>query len=271
MPQARLHARTLFISDVHLGSKDCKAEFLLHLLKRIEVERLYLVGDIVDFWAMKKQMFWPAEHHQVLQQLLKMAKQGVEVIYIPGNHDEVMRKYRHPDVASIRIQKQAIHTTAKNQRLLVMHGDAFDAETCHSQWLSLIGDHLYDVVMFLNRQTHKLRKKFGHNYWSLAASVKSQVGKVEQVIGYYRAAAVREATKRKLDGIICGHIHRPEITQTNGKLYVNTGDWVENCTAILESADGELHLLRYTDAAMAKSTEEARTLNCSSEQQQHAT
>tara|TARA_R100001440_G_scaffold69949_1_gene92071 strand:+ start:86 stop:895 length:810 start_codon:yes stop_codon:yes gene_type:complete len=246
MPQARLNARTLFISDVHLGSKDCKAEFLLHLLKRVDIERLYLVGDIVDFWAMKRQIFWPDRHHQVLQQILAMARNGVEVIYIPGNHDEVMRKYRHPDVASIRIQRQAIHTTADNKRLLVMHGDAFDAETCHSRWLSFVGDHLYDFLLWLNRTTNRIRNLFGHNYWSLSAYVKSQIGKAEEVIGRYRAASFRETKKRGLDGIVCGHIHHPELVESDGLLYANTGDWVENCTALFENHDGELSLMKYT-------------------------
>lgn len=246
MPQARLNARTLFISDIHLGSKDCKAEFLLHLLKRVDVERLYLVGDIVDFWAMKRQIFWPALHHQVIQQVLSMARNGVEVIYIPGNHDEVMRKYRHPDVASIRIQRQAIHTTADNKRLLVLHGDVFDAETCHSRWLSFVGDHLYDFLLWLNRQTHRVRNLFGHNYWSLSAYVKSQIGKAEEVIGHYRAAALRETSKRGLDGIVCGHIHHPELVESDKLLYANTGDWVENCTALFESHEGELSLMKYT-------------------------
>jgi UDP-2,3-diacylglucosamine pyrophosphatase LpxH len=246
MPQARLHARTLFISDVHLGSKDCKAEFLLHLLKRVDVERLYLVGDIVDFWAMKRQFFWPSLHHKVIQQILSMARNGVEVIYIPGNHDEVMRKYRHPDVASIRIQRQAIHTTANNKRLLVMHGDAFDAETCHSKLLSFVGDHLYDFLLWLNRQSNRVRNLFGHNYWSLAAYVKSQLSKANEVIGHYRAAALRETAKRGLDGIICGHIHHPEMVVENELLYANTGDWVENCTALFENHEGELSLINYT-------------------------
>jgi len=246
MPQARLNARTLFISDVHLGSRDCKADFLLHLLKRVDVERLYLVGDIVDFWTMKRQIFWPDKHHQVLQQLLAMARNGVEVIYIPGNHDEVMRKYRHPDVTSIRIQRQAIHTTADNKRLLVMHGDAFDTETCHSRWLAFVGDHLYDFLLWLNRTTNRIRNLFGHNYWSLSAYVKSQIGKAEEVIARYRAAAFRETRKRGLDGIVCGHIHHPELVESDGLLYANTGDWVENCTALFENHDGELSLMKYT-------------------------
>jgi len=246
MPQARLTARTLFISDVHLGSKDCKADFLLHLLKRVDVERLYLVGDIIDFWAMKRQLFWPHRHHHVIQQVLAMARNGVEVIYIPGNHDEVMRNYRHPDVARIRIQRQAIHTTADNKRLLVMHGDAFDAETCHSRWLSFVGAHLYDVLLWLNRHTNYLRQRFGRRYWSLSAYVKSQISKADEVIGHYRSAALRETTKRGLDGIICGHIHHPELVTQNHLLYANTGDWVENCTALFESHSGELSLLKYT-------------------------
>lgn len=243
--------RTLFISDVHLGSKDCKAEFLLHLLARVRADRIYLVGDIVDLWAMERQMFWPASHHSVLQKILQLAQSGTEVIYIPGNHDGVMRRYRHPDVAKIRIQRKAIHVTAAGKRLLVVHGDEFDGATCHGRWLTWLGEHLYTFLLWLNRSINSVRSRFGKYYWSLSAYIKAHVSQADRLIARYRSAALQEAQKRGLDGIVCGHIYHPEIVVSGGLIYANDGDWVENCTALVEHPDGELSLMRWTDADMA--------------------
>ncbi|CUS47708.1 MAG: hypothetical protein HLUCCO02_09205 [Idiomarinaceae bacterium HL-53] len=244
--------RTLFISDVHLGSKDCKVEFLLHLLKHVQAEKIFIVGDLVDFWAMKRQMFWPAAHHNVIQTLLAKAQSGTEVIYIPGNHDGAMRKYRHPNVASIRIQRKAIHTTVKGKRLLVLHGDEFDEQVYLGRWLHFIGDKLYYFLLWLNRHINKLRKMSGRYYWSLSSYVKNQFAKAELAITRFRMAAIAEAKKRGLDGVVCGHIHQPDLREEEGLIYANDGDWVEHCTALIETTDGELRLIQWTDAEIAK-------------------
>lgn len=248
-----ISARTLFISDVHLGSKDCKAEFLLHLLKNVTAKKIYIVGDLVDFWAMKRQMFWPAKHHEVIQALLAKAQQGVEVTYIPGNHDGAMRKYRHPNVASIRIQRKAIHTTAAGKRLLVLHGDEFDEEVYLGRWLHFVGDKLYYFLLALNRYVNRFRKWTGRYYWSLSSYVKGQFAKAELAITKFREAALREAEKRGLDGVVCGHIHQPDLRTVNGLIYANDGDWVEHCSALVEQEDGSLKLMYWTDAEIAQS------------------
>ncbi|RTE86558.1 MULTISPECIES: UDP-2,3-diacylglucosamine diphosphatase [Gammaproteobacteria] len=250
-------ARTLFISDVHLGSKDCKADFLLHLLQSVKAEKIYIVGDLVDFWAMKKQMFWPAKHHEIIQSLLAKAQSGVEVIYIPGNHDGAMRKYRHPNVASIRIQRKAIHTTAAGKRLLVLHGDEFDEQVYLGRWLHFIGDKLYYFLLALNRHVNRMRKWTGRYYWSLSSYVKGQFAKAELAITRFREAAIQEAKKRGLDGIVCGHIHQPDLRMENGIIYANDGDWVEHCSALVESETGELELMYWTDAEIASASTSA--------------
>lgn len=242
--------RTLFISDVHLGTKDCKAEFLLELLASIRCEKLYLVGDIVDFWAMKRRIFWPNSHHQVIQKIFQLANQGTDVIYIPGNHDEVLRGYRNEyfdkNRVSIQVLRQAIHTTQDGKRLLVMHGDYFDEEVCHGRFITWLGSALYDFALYLNRHFNFWRRKLGSGYWSLSSYIKSRVKGAERAIELFREAAIREVKKRGLDGIVCGHIHQPDIRTESGVLYCNDGDWVENCSALIERHDGVLELLYWT-------------------------
>lgn len=238
-----LSCRSLFISDVHLGSIDCKAEKLLALLERVECERLYLVGDIVDMLAMRRRVHWPESHTRVLRCLLKLSRSGTEVIYVPGNHDHRFREFCGSDFGEIRVRRNAIHITADGRRLLVTHGDELDFAVRHSVINRLVGDGAYSVMMWLDRRVNELRRLLGRDYWSLAGWIKANVARAATAIRDYEDAAVRLARERGVDGIVCGHLHYPRVELRDGILYCNDGDWVENCTAIAEDAAGALRLV----------------------------
>jgi UDP-2,3-diacylglucosamine pyrophosphatase LpxH len=240
----RIACRTLFISDVHLGSIHCKAEALLQLLKRVDCERLYLVGDIVDVWAMSRRVYWPESHNQVLRQLLKLSRSGVELIYIPGNHDQNFREFGGAEVGNVTIRQHDVHHTADGRRFLVTHGDEFDYAVRYSRLNRAIGDIAYDGLMLVNRLINRLREKLGKPYWSLAKWVKVNVAQAEQAIRAYQDAAAHYTRDQGYNGIICGHLHYPVIKDYGDTLYINDGDWVENCTALLEDAQGRLQLLK---------------------------
>lgn len=243
-PEGRIHCSTLWISDVHLGSSHCKANELLQLLKRVDTRQIYLVGDIVDVWAMQRRVYWPESHNQVLRQLLKLSKSGIEIIYIPGNHDANFREFCGSEFGHVKIRKNAVHTTADGRRFLVTHGDELDYAVRYSRINRIIGDFAYDALMAFNRWLNKVRAWSGKPYWSLAKWAKSKVGKAEQAIRAYQEAAVKLARHRGVDGIICGHLHYPVIRQYGEIWYCNDGDWVENCTAMVEDAQGQLQLIQ---------------------------
>ncbi|GAA0301328.1 UDP-2,3-diacylglucosamine diphosphatase [Psychrosphaera haliotis] len=242
------HYESLWISDIHLGCKDCKAEFLLAFLKSCEVKRIFLVGDIVDFWALNRRTFWPEAHNKVFNHLLELSQQGVEVIYIPGNHDDVVRSYQSFNFAGMKIHQEYIHETVSGKKLLLLHGDKFDQQVCFGRFHAKLGDALYDLLLFLNRQLHKARKATGRPYWSLASYLKTKVKKANEAIERYKQAALSEAKLQQVDGVVCGHIHHPQICLENGLMYCNDGDWVENCTVLVETELGDLKLLRWNDA-----------------------
>jgi UDP-2,3-diacylglucosamine pyrophosphatase LpxH len=234
-----LNCRALFLSDVHLGCKDCQADYLLRFLKQCRARKIYLLGDIVDLWAMQKQVFWKASQNEVVRQLLKMAEQDTEIIYVPGNHDEALRLYVGKTFGSIHIQLRSSHTTLQGKRLLLLHGDEFDKLVRLGGWHGRLGDHLYDLLLFLHRWCNRIRRLFGYRYFSLAAYIKS---KVPGAHARYRAAAVARAKHAGYDGIVCGHIHHSEICLEGGILYCNDGDWIDSCTALLERQDSSLEL-----------------------------
>ena len=211
--EGTVSCRTLWISDVHLGSTHCKAEQLLQLLNRVECEQIYLVGDIIDIWAMHKRVYWPEAHNQVLRALLKKSRSGVEVIYIPGNHDANFREFCGSEFGNVLIRDNAIHTTRDGRRMLVTHGDELDFAVRYSRINRIIGDMAYNLLMSANRWLNKLRERFGKPYWSLARWAKSRVGKAAQAIECYQEAAVHLARQKKVNGIICGHLHYPVIRQ----------------------------------------------------------
>jgi len=244
---SKTHYPAVWISDVHLGYKDCQAQYLLDFLNAIECDVLYLVGDIVDLWSMKRQFFWHPSHYAVLALIQQKAKDGTRVIYIPGNHDETFRHYANDSLFGIEVHKQYIHTTKANKRFLLLHGDDFDSATRYNKLISIAGDAGYDFLLFLNRWTNRIRRLFGGNYWSLASWIKARVHKAREAIDAFEKAAIHEAKKQAVDGIICGHIHHPAVKVVDGILYCNDGDWIENCTALVENSSGRIELLHWSE------------------------
>lgn len=243
--------RAVFISDVHLGFKGCRADYLLDFLRSTESEYLYLVGDIIDLLQMRSGVYWPQDHNDVIRTILGKAEQGTRVIYIPGNHDEKLRAYHGMSFGNVTILRETIHTTASGRRLLILHGDEFDSVVKCSRWLSVIGTHIYDWLLAVNRIVHWWRRKRGLPYWSLAAYLKHKVKNAMIYISKYEEAVATAAKRHHVDGLVCGHIHRAEITTIDGITYMNDGDWVESCTALVERADGSMHLLHWADEQQA--------------------
>ena len=237
--------RTVFISDVHLGTRGCQAELLLDFIKHTECQSLFLVGDIVDGWRLKSGWYWPQSHNDVVQKILRLARRGVEVTYVPGNHDEFARAYSGMTFGGVRVVNDAIHVTADGKRLLIVHGDHFDGVVQYAKWLSLLGDWAYAIVLELNTWFNRIRRRLGFGYWSLSAYLKGKVKNAVQFIADFEAAVAEEARRRGVDGVVCGHIHKADLRQIDGMLYANDGDWVESCTALVEHFDGRLEILEW--------------------------
>ncbi|MEM7444650.1 MAG: UDP-2,3-diacylglucosamine diphosphatase [Pseudomonadota bacterium] len=242
---AERHYRTIFISDIHLGTKACQADLLLDFLKRTSCDRLYLVGDIVDGWRLKRSWHWPQSHNDVVQKLLRKGRKGAEITYIPGNHDEFARFFLGNEFGAVRLVDDAVHETADGRRFLVIHGDQFDVVVRHAKWLAHLGDKIYVLLLALNTWVNALRRRLGFSYWSLSAYLKRTTKRAVDFIGRFEGALIDEAKRRGLDGVICGHIHTAELKQIGGLTYCNDGDWVESCTALVEHKDGQLEVLRW--------------------------
>lgn len=236
--------RAVWISDTHLGSRDCKAELLLGFIRSLRCDTLYLLGDIVDLWAMKRQVYWPDSHQRVLDAILDLSRQGTRVIFIPGNHDMPLRNYAHEHLFGVEIYQRFVHQTADGKRLLLLHGDEFDAATRYNRLYHLIGDAAYDLLLWLNHWSHLWRRLRGKPYWSLAGWLKGHVGKARDAIAAFEEAAAAAAREYPADGIVCGHIHQPKLRCIDDTLYFNDGDWVENCTALAEDMQGRISLLQ---------------------------
>jgi UDP-2,3-diacylglucosamine pyrophosphatase LpxH len=238
--------RTLFISDVHLGTRACQAERLLEFLREHPSERTYLIGDIVDFWAMHRGICWTRAQNTVVQKLLRRARHGERIVFIPGNHDEALRDYLGMSFGDIQVQGEAIHETRDGRRLLLVHGDAFDQVTRYHRWVAVIGDVAYNLLVRINLWLSWIRRTLGiAGYWSLAGYAKRKVKTALSFIFDFEEFAVRHARERGLDGVICGHIHWATIKQVEGLLYANCGDWVDSCSAIVEHLDGRLELIEW--------------------------
>lgn len=246
-PKRPIRVRSVFLSDVHLGFRGASANYLLDFLKATDTEYLYLVGDIVDVWSLKKSFYWPQEHNNVLRLFLSMAKRGTKVIYVPGNHDEMFREYVGTVFGNLEIQMEATHVTADGRTLLITHGDQFDGVIKCARWLGMLGEHVYDGILWLNRHFNALRRKFGLPYWSLAAYLKKQAGAAESHIDRFENAVVHDAERRGFDGVVCGHIHRARIAESRGIQYLNCGDWVESCTTLLEDHRGRFSLVHWSE------------------------
>ncbi|MDE1149470.1 MAG: UDP-2,3-diacylglucosamine diphosphatase [Azospirillaceae bacterium] len=239
--------RSIWLSDLHLGTRGCQAEMLLDFLKHTESDYLYLVGDIVDGWRLKKGWFWPQAHNDVVQKVLRRVRKGAKVFMIPGNHDEVFRDFIGLQFGGVTILEDTVHTTADGRRFLILHGDQFDAVVKYAKWLAYVGDSAYTVLLTLNTWLNAARRRLGFQYWSLSAYLKNRTKKAVEFIGNYEQALADEARRRQVDGIICGHIHHAEMRDMDGILYCNDGDWVESCTALVEHADGTLEIIHWAD------------------------
>lgn len=243
MPQYR----SVFISDVHLGTPDCQADYLLDFLDKVHCDTLYLVGDIVDLIAMQRRVHLPPSHEAVVQKLLAIAAGDTRVVYVPGNHDEFMRRFCGQTIAGVELHLKLVHTTADGRRFMVCHGDQFDQIVRCSPLMLLVGDRAHSLLLRLNRWFNMLRRLQGKPYWSLAAWIKSRIGKARSFIRRFELAALTTAEKGHYDGFICGHIHSAGFLRSEDALYCNDGDWVEHCTALVECADGRLELLHWSE------------------------
>ncbi|MCU0889954.1 MAG: UDP-2,3-diacylglucosamine diphosphatase [Rubritepida sp.] len=238
-----MQVRSVFISDLHLGTRGSRSDMLLDFLARVRCEKLYLVGDVVDGWRLRKSWYWHGEFDAVLRALLDLARNGTEVVYIPGNHDEMFREWLGLEVAGVRLVREAEHLAADGRRFLVIHGDEFDGVIRYAKFLAYLGDWAYDTALVLNRWFNVARRRLGLPYWSLSQWLKRQVKEAVKAIDRFETALAGEARRRGFDGVICGHIHHAEMRVVNGVLYMNDGDWVESCTALVEHHDGRFELI----------------------------
>ena len=241
----RRKARTLFLSDIHLGFRHARVRELNEFLHALEAEQIVLVGDIVDALSLARRAFWSAEHTQVVRALLARQRAGTRLIYIPGNHDASLAMLAQMLRGQLEIHREWVHRTARGERLLVLHGDQFDSELPCPGWLMRLGDALYTATILLNHGVNELRRALGRPYWSLAERVKLSIGTSVRYIEHFERLAAQHAHAQGYDGVICGHIHRANLRRIDGALYGNSGDWVESCTALLENEDGGLELLRW--------------------------
>ncbi len=249
--------RSAWISDIHLGTKGCNAELLLDFLRTTHCDTLYLVGDIVDGWQLRRSWFWPQAHNDVVQKLLRKARKGTRVVYVPGNHDEFARHFVGNSFGAIEVVDEAVHQTADGRRLLVIHGDSFDKVMRCARWLAVLGDHAYTVALAANRWFNQARRWLGYPYWSISAYLKLKVKNAVRYIGDYEEAVVEAARIRQVDGVVCGHIHHAELRDEGGCVYANCGDWVESCSALVEHSDGRLEIIYWPERVAERAAIEA--------------
>jgi UDP-2,3-diacylglucosamine pyrophosphatase LpxH len=254
-PRQRMQFRTIWISDIHLGTPGCNADLLMDFLKSIECETLYLVGDIIDAWRLRKGWYWPPRHNDVVRRILKMAKHGTHVVYVPGNHDEVLRDYTGLAFGDVTVVSEAIHETADGRRLLVLHGDQFDSIVLYAKWLAFLGDSAYELLLKSNRIVNFVRRRFGLPYWSLAAHMKKRVKNAVSFISKFEEVVAHAAAERQVEGVVCGHIHSAEIRQFGDITYYNDGDWVESCTALAEDFDGTISIIDWAEKKRAEAAQ----------------
>ncbi|MEI6158564.1 MAG: UDP-2,3-diacylglucosamine diphosphatase [Roseococcus sp.] len=252
----KIQVRSVFVSDIHLGTRGSRSDMLLDFLARVECEHLYLVGDVIDGLRLRKAWYWHEEFDAVMRAVLDHAERGARVTYIPGNHDEMFREWLGLEIAGVKLRREAVHEGADGRKFLVIHGDEFDGVIRYAKFLAYLGDWAYDTALVLNRWFNIARRKFGYPYWSLSQWLKRQVKEAVKAIDRFEVALAGEAKRRGLDGVICGHIHHAEMRMVNGVMYMNDGDWVESCTALVEHADGRFELLDW--AAMQRAPQRFR-------------
>ncbi len=254
-PPARL--RSVWISDLHLGTPGCQAVALLEFLKHIECDHLFLVGDIVDGWQLRRNWYWPQAHNDVVQKLLRKARKGTQVIFVPGNHDEFARRYVGHEFGGIAVVEDWMHVTADGRRLWVTHGDLFDGVIQCAKWLAYWGDSAYGITLRPNQHLNSLRARFGLPYWSLSRYLKLKVKRAISYVSEFEVAVAREARRRGADGVVCGHIHHAGIRTIDGVLYANDGDWVESLTALVEHVDGRLEIIEWQQPGLGATKQAA--------------
>lgn len=243
----RRRYRTIWISDVHLGTRGCNDRMLIDFLDHVDSEYLYLVGDMIDGWRMKKRFYWPERHNAIVRRIMQRAKRGTQVIYVPGNHDEMFRQFAGMNFGGVEIRSRALHTTADGRKLLVVHGDEYDAVVLAHRWLAFLGDAAYHMLMNLNVAVNAVRRSMGLEYWSLSKHAKHKVKSAVSLISRFEEAVAHEAKSQNADGVVCGHIHTAEIRDFDGTTYYNDGDWVEGCNALVEHFDGRMELLHWPE------------------------
>lgn len=244
--------RSLFLSDIHLGSKASKADFLLDFLRVYEAETIFLVGDIVDGWRLKRSWYWPQNCNDVVQKLLRKGRKGARIVYVPGNHDDFLRAFPGVHFGGIEVAQNVIHQAADGKRYLILHGDEFDVVVRNARFIAHLGDWAYDAAIVLNVWIARLRRLLGLQYWSFSAWAKLQVKRAVNFIGEFQRVVAEEARRHEVDGVICGHIHHAVIEDIDGITYINTGDWVESCTAVVEHFDGSMELIRWQTTTVSK-------------------
>lgn len=242
-PRQTNRYRSLFISDLHLGTKGAKAEALLEFLRQHDADTIYLVGDIVDGWRLRSSWYWPQAHNDVVQKLLRKARKGTRIVYVPGNHDEFLREFCGLHFGNIEIAETTVHDAADGRRYLIIHGDIFDLVVHHAKWLVFLGDWAYEIALALSTHISTVRRRLGFTYWSLSAWAKAKVKNAVNYIGRYEETLAVEAKRHGVDGIICGHIHSAAMRDFDDFTYINTGDWVESCTAVVEHRDGRMEII----------------------------
>lgn len=250
------HYRAVFVSDTHLGTRAARADLLLDFLKSMTCDKLFLVGDIIDGWQLKSRWYWDTDHNDVIRRVLKMAKKGTEVIYIPGNHDEGLRGFEGYNMAGVELAHETIYESLSGKRYWVLHGDKFDGVVKYAKWLAHLGDHAYVMLLRLNTAVNLIRRKMGYSYWSLSSFLKHKVKNAVEYIGRFEEAVAHEAERMGVDGVICGHIHHAERRFFGSIEYMNDGDWVESCTALVERMDGTFEIIYWADEVRKR--EEAR-------------
>lgn len=248
----RRRYRTIWISDVHLGTRGCNDRLLIDFLDHVDSDTLYLVGDIIDGWRMKKRFYWPERHNAIVRRVMKRAKHGTRVVYVPGNHDEMFRQFAGISFGGVEIRRKAIHVTADGRRLLVLHGDEFDTIVLAHRWLAFLGDAAYHVLMRLNLVVNAVRRRLDLPYWSLSKHAKHKVKNAVEFISRFEEAVAHEAARINVDGVVCGHIHTAEARAFGEIVYYNDGDWVEGCTALVEHRDGRMEILHWAEEVAAR-------------------
>ena len=244
-PDGYKHYRTLFISDVHLGTKGCQADLFLDFLRHHDADTIFLVGDIIDGWRLRQGWYWPQSHNDIVQKLLRKVRKGARMIYVPGNHDEFLRDYVGHTFGGVEIVHQAKYVMADGRTYLIIHGDEFDIVVRHAKWLAFLGDWAYNFALFINTYLNLIRRRLGFTYWSISAWLKRKVKNAVNFIGTFETALSEEAAKNQVAGVICGHIHHPTMRDIGGIHYVNIGDFVESCSAVAEHDDGRLEIIRW--------------------------